>query len=227
MLTTVLIVDDQPLQRMGMRMFLTGQDDLEVVGEAGDGGAAIAAAATLHPDVVLLDIRMPGIDGITATRSIITAHTDPTTAPRVLLLTTFDLDDYVISGLEAGASGFLTKDSQPEAILAAIRAIAAGDAVLTPSATRRLLDRIATNNTPTTTAHSDLPANITPRERDILTAIGKGMANREIADHLYLAESTVKNYIGRIFTKLGARDRVHAAIIAYRAGLVDPHQHPH
>jgi DNA-binding NarL/FixJ family response regulator len=223
--TRVLIVDDQPLQRLGMRMFLSGQEDLEVVGEAGDGGAAIGAAAALRPDVVLLDIRMPGIDGITATHSILTAHPDPTTAPRVLLLTTFGLDDYVISGLEAGASGFLTKDSEPEAILAAIRAVATGDAVLTPHATRQLLDRIATSNTPPRAAHSNLPGQITPRERDILTALGHGMTNREIAAHLHLAESTVKNYIGRIFTKLDARDRVHATIIAFRAGLVDPNQH--
>lgn len=220
---TVLIVDDQPFQRMGMRMFLGGQDDIEVLGEAADGRQAVRQAQSLQPDVVLMDIRMPGMDGIAATRQIVEERTSAT-GPWVLLLTTFDLDEYVLAGLEGGASGFLTKDAEPPDLLSAIRAVAAGDAVIAPSATRRLIDRLAAQDQ-LPTPQQDTPASesvkrLTGREKEILVAIGQGMTNSEIAEMLVLAESTVKSYVGRIFVKIGARDRVQAVIIAYRSGLV-------
>lgn len=220
---TVLIVDDQPFQRMGMRMFLGGQDDIEVLGEAADGRQAVRQAQSLQPDVVLMDIRMPGMDGIAATRQIVEERTSAT-GPWVLLLTTFDLDEYVLAGLEGGASGFLTKDAEPPDLLSAIRAVAAGDAVIAPSATRRLIDRLAAQDQ-LPTPQQDTPASesvkrLTGREKEILVAIGQGMTNSEIAEMLVLAESTVKSYVGKIFVKIGARDRVQAVIIAYRSGLV-------
>lgn len=222
--TRILIVDDQALQRMGTRMFLAGQDGIEVVGEAADGGEAISQAEALAPDVVVMDVRMPGVDGITATRRIVERKDDPASTPRVLLLTTFDLDEYVITGLEAGASGFLTKDADPADLLSAIRAVAAGDAVIAPSATRRLLDRLASAGGRSLSTHAQDRAAIeglTERERSILTAIGHGSTNAEIAQQLFLAESTVKSYVSRIFTKIGARDRVQAVIIAFQGGLIE------
>jgi DNA-binding NarL/FixJ family response regulator len=229
-MTTVLIVDDQPLQRLGMRMFLAGQEGIEVVGEAEDGGEAIEQCAALLPDVILMDIRMPVMDGVAATRRIVEQKHDPGAGPWVLLLTTFDLDEYVLAGLEAGASGFLTKDASPGDLLSAIHAVAAGDAVIAPSATRRLLGRLAARpdegaapRVADEQGRTDVAVRqLTARERQILTAIGSGMTNAEISEQLFLAESTVKNYVGRVFAKTGARDRVHAAIIAFRAGLVRP-----
>lgn len=223
MATTILIADDQPLQRMGMRMFLAGQDGFDVVGEAADGHEAVQRAEELQPDVVLMDVRMPGLDGIAATRRIVEQKAT-SAGPWVLLLTTFDLDEYVLAGLEAGASGFLTKDAEPQDLLSAIRAVAAGDAVIAPAATRRLIDRLASHGgRPTSSRPSHeraLVSRLTSREREILVAIGRGMTNSEIADRFFLAESTVKNYVGRIFVKIGARDRVQAVIVAYRADLV-------
>jgi DNA-binding NarL/FixJ family response regulator len=222
--TRVLIADDQPLQRMGTSMFLAGQSDIEVVGEAVDGGDAVRLAEELRPDLVLMDVRMPGVDGITATRRIVQRATHEHPAPRVLLLTTFDLDEYVLSGLEAGASGFLTKDAEPGDLLSAIRSVAAGDAVIAPSATRRLLHHLASARTVTSRQPSEEDATVaqlTAREREILVAIGQGLTNGEIAQRMFLAESTVKSHVGRIFTKIGARDRVQAVIIAFRAGLVE------
>jgi DNA-binding NarL/FixJ family response regulator len=227
---SVLIVDDQALQRVGMRMFLAGQEGISVAGEAADGGAAVRQTEALRPDVVLMDIRMPGVDGITATRRIVGSKTDGRHGPWVLLLTTFDLDDYVLDGLEAGASGFLTKDAEPSDLLSAIRAVAAGDAVIAPSATRRLLDRLAAAPARVIDRPGDVRvsggdhgvADLSARERDILIAIGRGMTNAEISERFFLAESTVKSHVGRIFAKIGARDRVHAVILAFRAGLVDP-----
>jgi DNA-binding NarL/FixJ family response regulator len=219
--TSVLIVDDQPMQRFGFRMLLESQDDLHVAGEAGTGTEAVRQADLLRPDVVLMDIRMPGMDGIEATRRIIADHP----GPRVLILTTFDMDEYAYAGLRAGASGFLVKDALPEELLAGIRAVAAGDAIVAPSLTRRLLDAYVQH----LPAAPDSPATpdprvtaLTDREREILTVIAQGWTNTEIAERLHLAESTVKTHVSRILAKTGARDRVQAVIMAYDAKLVKP-----
>lgn len=215
----VLLVDDQALHRMGMRMFLAGQGGLEVVGEAVDGADAIRQSLHLRPDIVVMDVRMPGMDGIEATRQIVSAVSEA----RVLLLTTFDLDEYVIEGLEAGASGFLTKDAEPGDILSAMRSIAAGDAVIAPSATRRLLSRLTAGLSRQAASSSSARAavaRLSVREREILVEIARGATNTEIATTLHLAESTVKSNVGRIFIKIGARDRVHAVIVAFQAGLL-------
>ncbi|MFF9755998.1 response regulator [Streptomyces sp. NPDC014344] len=220
-MTTVLIADDQPLQRFGFRMLLESQDDMTVLDEAANGTEAVRKAAELRPDVVLMDVRMPGLDGIEATRRI-TASGDRT---RVLILTTFDLDEYAYAGLRAGASGFLVKDAQPEDLLSGIRAVASGDAVVAPSLTRRLLDAYA-RHLPAGTAEGSAPdprlAALTDREYEILTVIGKGWTNTEIAERLHLAESTVKTHVGRVLAKTGSRDRVQAVICAYETGLVQP-----
>ncbi|MFI8874132.1 response regulator [Streptomyces sp. NPDC055243] len=222
-MTTVLIVDDQPMQRFGFRMLLESQDDMKVVGEAGSGSDAVRMTAELHPDVALMDIRMPGLDGIEATRRIVAAG-DRT---RVLILTTFDLDEYAYAGLRAGASGFLIKDALPEELLSGIRAVATGDAVVAPSLTRRLLDAYA-DHLPTRSGADADPtrdprlASLTDRELEILTVIGQGWTNAEIAGRLHLAESTVKTHVGRILAKTGARDRVQAVILAYDTKLVRP-----
>ncbi|GAA3145498.1 response regulator [Streptomyces rectiviolaceus] len=222
-MTTVLIVDDQPMQRFGFRMLLESQDDMKVVGEAGNGSEAVRMTAELHPDVALMDIRMPGLDGIEATRRIVAAG-DRT---RVLILTTFDLDEYAYAGLRAGASGFLIKDALPEELLSGIRAVATGDAVVAPSLTRRLLDAYA-DHLPTGADSDADPSrdprltSLTDREREILTVIGQGWTNAEIAERLHLAESTVKTHVGRILAKTGARDRVQAVILAYDTKLVRP-----
>ncbi|MEV6358446.1 response regulator [Streptomyces hydrogenans] len=223
-MTTVLIADDQPMQRFGFRMLLESQDDMTVVGEAANGAEAVRQVAEHHPDVVLMDIRMPGLDGIEATRRIIAAGA----RTRVLIITTFDLDEYAYDGLRAGASGFLVKDAQPEELLAGVRAVAAGDAVVAPSLTRRLLDtyiqHLPASPTAPAPVRRDDPrlASLTEREREILTVVGQGWTNTEIADRLHLAESTVKTHVGRILAKTGARDRVQAVILAYDAQLVKP-----
>ncbi|MGR4850302.1 response regulator [Streptomyces sp. LARHCF252] len=222
-MTTVLIADDQPLQRFGSRMLLESQDDMTVVGEAANGSEAVRMTAELHPDVVLMDIRMPGLDGIEATRRIAAAG-DRT---RILIVTTFDLDEYAYAGLRAGASGFLVKDAQPEELLSGIRAVATGDAVVAPSLTRRLLDAYV-HHLPTDpsaevlTQEDSRLASLTDREREILTVIGKGWTNTEIATRLHLAESTVKTHVGRILAKTGSRDRIQAVILAYDTKLVEP-----
>ncbi|AWT44106.1 MULTISPECIES: response regulator [Streptomyces] len=220
-MTTVLIADDQPLQRFGFRMLLESQDDMAVLGEAANGSEAIRMTAELRPDVVLMDIRMPGLDGIEATRRITMAG-DRT---RVLILTTFDLDEYAYAGLRAGASGFLIKDALPEELLSGIRAVASGDAVVAPALTRRLLDAYA-QLLPTPSAGPDATdprlAALTDREREILTAMGRGWTNTEIADRFRLAESTVKTHVGRILAKTGSRDRIQAVILAYDTRLVHP-----
>ncbi|MEU1317786.1 response regulator transcription factor [Streptomyces tibetensis] len=222
-MTTVLIADDQPLQRFGSRMLLESQDDMTVVGEAPNGSEAVRLAAELRPDVVLMDIRMPGLDGIEATRRI-TAAGDRT---RILIVTTFDLDEYAYAGLRAGASGFLVKDAQPEELLAGIRAVATGDAVVAPSLTRRLLDAYVHHlpvgpDTEAGTQEDARLASLTDREREILTVIGQGWTNTEIATRLHLAESTVKTHVGRILAKTGSRDRIQAVILAYDTKLVQP-----
>jgi DNA-binding NarL/FixJ family response regulator len=220
--TTILIADDQPLQRFGFRMLLDATPDTEVVGEAANGAEAVRRTAELRPDVVLMDIRMPGMDGIEATRRILATGG----RSRILVLTTFDLDEYAYAALRAGASGFLLKDTRPEELLAGIRAVAGGDAVIAPALTRRLLDTYA-DRLPDGAATSEPPAdprwlNLTARERDILRAIGQGWTNKEIAERLVLSESTVKTHVGRVLAKVGARDRVQAVILAYDLGLTRP-----
>lgn len=221
-MTTVLIADDQPMQRFGFRMLLESQDDMKVVGEAGNGTEAINLIARHQPDVTLMDIRMPGLDGIEATRRIIRSGS----RTRVLIVTTFDLDAYAYDGLRAGASGFLVKDAQPEELLSGIRAVAGGDAVVAPSLTRRLLDAYAQHlpaapGSPATSSDPRITA-LTDREREILTVIGQGWSNTEIATRLHLAESTVKTHVTRILAKTGCRDRVQAVILAYDTRLVTP-----
>lgn len=214
----VLLVDDQQLIRLGFRMVLEAEEDIVVVGEAADGREAIAQAAVLRPDLVLMDIRMPGLDGIAATETIVREH--PQT--RVLVLTTFDLDEYAFGAIRAGASGFLLKDVQRHEMLSALRAVHRGDAALSPRITRMLLEHV-TPLLPSTEspARPDLAAELTDRERDVFLAIGRGLTNAEIAQTLYVSESTVKTHVGRVLAKLGARDRIHAVILAHRLGLVD------
>ncbi|MBD0712492.1 MULTISPECIES: response regulator transcription factor [unclassified Streptomyces] len=223
-MTTVLIADDQPMQRFGFRMLLESQDDLAVVGEAANGTEAVRQVSALHPDVVLMDVRMPGLDGIEATRRIIATGA----RTRVLIITTFDLDEYAYDGLRAGASGFLVKDAQPEELLAGIRAVAAGDAVVAPSLTRRLLDTYV-HHLPTSPSvpvpdprEDPRLSSLTERELEVLTVIGRGWTNTEISTRLHLAESTVKTHVGRILAKTKARDRVQAVILAYDTQLVKP-----
>ena len=217
----VLLVDDQPLLRTGFRMILEAEPDLVVVGEAGDGDAALELARTLAPDVVLMDVRMPRMDGVEATRRIVGPHPAPGIA-RVLVLTTFDLDEYVVEALRAGASGFLLKDVPADDLVTAIRVVAAGDAVVAPSITRRLLDRFASHlpaaDAPTPTAL----ARLTERELDVLRLVAKGRSNAEIAGELFVSETTVKTHVGHVLTKLDLRDRVQAAVFAYEVGLVRP-----
>jgi DNA-binding NarL/FixJ family response regulator len=218
--TSILLVDDQELLRMGFRMVLDSQPDLEVVAEAGDGREAVSLVAELAPDVVLMDVRMPDMDGVEATRRIVEAGS----ASRVIILTTFDLDEYAYAALRAGASGFLLKDAPPADLLSAIRAVASGDAVVAPSTTRRLLETVAHRlPDPGNGAVDDLPdADLTPREREVLVAVARGLSNAEIAEALVLSEATVKTHVGRILAKLGLRDRVQIVVFAYERGLVAP-----
>jgi DNA-binding NarL/FixJ family response regulator len=214
----VLIADDQSLVRTGFKMILDAESDIEVVGEAGDGAAALTMARTLRPDVVLMDVRMPGVDGITAT-SQVTAELPGT---RILILTTFDLDDYVHAGLRAGASGFLLKDVPAPDLVAAIRTVAAGDSVLSPSTTRRLIERFVPLLPTPAAKTTDSLAALTNREREVFALVAKGRSNREIADTLFLSEGTVKIHVSRLLGKLGLRDRVHAVILAYETGVRAP-----
>ncbi|MEV4006163.1 response regulator transcription factor [Actinomadura sp. NPDC049753] len=211
-MTRVLIADDQTLVRGGFRMILS-RSGIEVVGEAADGLEAVAAARRLRPDVVLMDIRMPGMDGLEATRRVLAD--DP--ACRVLILTTFDLDRYVYSALAAGASGFLLKDVTPEHLVASVKLVETGDALLAPSITRRLVERFA--------RPAPKPQGLdvlTPREKEVLRLVGGGLSNTELAAHLHLSEATVKTHVTRIFAKLGLRDRAQAVVVAYETGLVVP-----
>ena len=215
---TVLIADDQPLQRFGFRMLLESNPDTQVAGEAKNGADAVRRTMELHPDVVLMDVRMPGMDGIEATRRIVESGG----RSRILMLTTFDLDEYVHAALRAGASGFLLKDAYPEELLAGIRAVAGGDAVIAPALTRRLLDEFAQHLGGAPTAADPRLDTLTDREREILIAIGRGWTNGEIAERLTLSESTVKTHVGRVLAKIGARDRIQAVIFAYDFGLTRP-----
>jgi DNA-binding NarL/FixJ family response regulator len=216
----VLIADDQPLMRTGFRMILDAEPDLEVVGQAADGAEAVRLAAGARADVVLMDVRMPGMDGIEATRRLAgDGVQDPV---RVLILTTFDLDEYVLSALRAGASGFLLKDVPPEDLVEAIRVVAAGDALLAPSVTRRLLDRFAASlPDPAATRPAALDS-LTARELEVLGLVARGMSNAEIAEHLVVSETTVKTHVGRLLFKLDLRDRVQAVVLAYETGIVRP-----
>jgi DNA-binding NarL/FixJ family response regulator len=223
---SILVADDQPMLRLGFRLVLDAQDDMHVVGEAGDGAAALRLVQAKHPDVVLMDVRMPGMDGIEATRRIVSSA-DPT---RVLILTTFDLDEYAYAGLRAGASGFLLKDVPPNDLLSAIRAVASGDAVVAPAVTRRLLNAFLPHlpdpgSVPGTAVPPEV-SELTSREREILTEVAAGLSNAEIADRLVLAEATVKTHVGRMLGKLHLRDRVQAVVYAYEHGLVRPQSRP-
>ncbi|HEY8340635.1 MAG TPA: response regulator transcription factor [Egibacteraceae bacterium] len=215
----VLLVDDQALMRAGFRMILESEDDLEVVGEAGNGYEALELARRTRPDVVLMDIRMPKMDGVEATRHL--AGPDVEDPVKVLILTTFDLDEYVYSALRAGASGFLLKDAPPDDLVDAIRVVAAGDALLAPSVTRRLLDEFASRPDPSARPPAALER-LTAREVEVLTLVARGLSNAEIAKELYVGETTVKTHVGRILAKLGLRDRVQAVVLAYEEGLVRP-----
>jgi DNA-binding NarL/FixJ family response regulator len=215
----VLLVDDQSLLRMGFRLILEAEPDLEVVGEAADGATGVSMASSLHPDVVLMDVRMPGMDGIQATAAITASRSS-----KVLILTTYDLDQYVFAGLKAGASGFLLKDAPPDELTSAIRTVAAGEAVLAPTATRRLIDQFAPL-LPDPDRQDDrdtVLSKLTDRERTVFAQLATGRSNREIATELYLSEGTVKIHVGRILTKLGLRDRVQAVVLAYESGLITP-----
>lgn len=225
----VLLVDDQALLRMGFRLVLESQDDLSVVGEAADGQAALAMVRALQPDVVLMDVRMPGMNGIEATERIVASHPEC----RVIILTTFDLDEYAFAGLRAGASGFLLKDARPEDLVSAIRAVAAGDAAVAPRVTRRLIEiagpvlpaagaGTGAVGSPGSGAGDPRLVDLTPRELDVLGAVAEGLTNAEIAARLVIGEATVKTHVGNVLAKLGLRDRVQAVILAYETGLVRP-----
>jgi DNA-binding NarL/FixJ family response regulator len=219
---SILLADDQPMLRLGFRLVLDSQPDMQVVGEAGDGAAAVRLTAGKQPDVVLMDVRMPVMDGIEATRRIV-AEASTT---RVLILTTFDLDEYAYEGLRAGASGFLLKDVPPPDLLSAIRAVASGDAVVAPSVTRRLLTAFLPHlPSPGTEMPPEL-GGLTTREREILIEVATGLSNAEIAARLVLAEATVKSHVGRMLGKLHLRDRVQAVVYAYEHGLVQPGSRP-
>ncbi|MCP2261941.1 two component transcriptional regulator, LuxR family [Streptoalloteichus tenebrarius] len=212
----VLLVDDQELMRMGFRMVLDAQEDLEVVGEAGDGAEAVRKAAELRPDVVLMDVRMPVLDGVEATKRIVEEET-----AKVLVMTTFDLDEYALAALRNGASGFMLKDTPPADLVSAVRAVASGDAVVSPSVTKRLLDRFLGSGGGELRDANVLDV-LTEREREVLVLIAKGLSNTEIAVKLFLSEATVKTHVGRILSKLDLRDRVQAVVLAYETGLVRP-----
>lgn len=223
----VFLVDDQALVRAGFAMVIDSQDDMEVAGEAADGGEALERLAVTRTDVVLMDVRMPRMDGVAATERV----GGLAGAPRVIVLTTFDLDEYVFSALKAGAAGFLLKDAPPEDLLSAIRSVASGDAVVAPSATRRLLERF-TGQLPDLGAAAgeggtagdggagDGAADLTEREREVLLEVARGLSNAEVAERLFLSEATIKTHVGRILTKLGLRDRVQMVVFAYERGLV-------
>lgn len=217
---TVLVADDQPMQRLGLSMLMQGTEGLELIGEAPNGAEAVRMAARLRPDVLLMDIRMPGMDGLEATRRVVASGG----RTRIIILTTFDLDEYAHDGLRAGASGFMLKDARPEELVAGIRAVASGDAVVAPSLTRRLLDAYAHQVlSPVAEAPADPRLrDLTERELEVLVLIGQGLSNAEITRRLVLSESTVKKHVGKVLAKIGARDRVQAVISAYDAGLVKP-----
>lgn len=216
----VALIDDQPLVRAGFAMVIDSQPDLEVVLQAGDGADGVEQLRGRFVDVVLMDVRMPRMDGIEATRRILDQAPEGR-APKIIVLTTFDLDDYVMAAIRAGASGFMLKDAQPEDLLAAIRTVHRGDAVIAPSATKRLLEQMASIE-PAAPQDTSALKTLTDRERDVLCLMAKGLSNTEIGEALFVAEATVKTHVGRVLAKTGARDRVQAVIIAFETGLVRP-----
>jgi DNA-binding NarL/FixJ family response regulator len=217
-MTSVLIADDQALVRVGLRKILAAEPETDIVGEACDGEEAVSEARRLRPDVVLMDIRMPVLDGIEATRRIVAAQ--PNT--RVLILTTFGLDTYVYDALHAGASGFMLKDAPPEEIAAAVQIVARGDALLAPAVTRAVIEEFARHQRATPSAPPPAVAELTPREHEVFELLARGMSNPEICKHLFITEATAKTHVARILQKLGLRDRVQAVIYAYETGLVAP-----
>ncbi|WP_369373065.1 response regulator [Promicromonospora sp. Populi] len=217
----VLVVDDQPMIRMGIRAILDSHDDITVAGDAADGRAALQQARELRPDVVLMDVRMPVLDGLAATREMLDPAKGLPVRPRVMMLTTFDADHYVYAALRAGASGFLLKDSGPDELAAAVRTVAAGDALLAPGITQRLIERFV-EAAPRDPATHPLLRKLTEREREVLALISRGLSNREIADSLVISEQTVKSHVSRVLQKLSLRDRVQAVVFGYENGLVVP-----
>ena len=220
----VLLVDDQALVRAGFRMILDAEPDIDVVGEASDGREAIDQVRSLRPDVVLMDIRMPELDGLEATRRVMAAAGDD--SPKVLMLTTFELDEYVYEALRAGASGFLLKDTPPEQLVSAIEVVAQGEALLSPSITRRVISEFVKGTGPKPEAQFPRLDDLTARELEVLKSIARGLSNAEIARELFVSETTVKTHVARILMKLGLRDRVQAVVLAYEAGVVQPGDHP-
>jgi DNA-binding NarL/FixJ family response regulator len=218
---SVLVVDDQPMIRLGIRAILDAQTDITVAGEAGDGRTAVQQVRHLTPDIVLMDVRMPVLDGLAATRKLLDPDADLPSRPRVLMLTTFDADQYVYEALRAGASGFLLKDSTPEELAAAVRVAAAGEAMLAPGITRRLIERFVEGAPPAREQHPLLQS-LTEREREVLTLVSRGLSNGEIAASLVIAEQTVKTHVSRILQKLELRDRVQVVVFGYENGLVVP-----
>lgn len=216
-MTRVLLVDDQALVRTGFRVILDAQPDIEVVGEASDGAEAISLVAELAPDVVCMDVQMPGVDGLEATRQVAAIPHGPS----VLVLTTFDRDDYLFRALEAGASGFLLKTASPEQLIEAVRVLAAGEALLSPAVTRRVIERFAPDAAPASAADSRV-AELTEREADVFRLLAEGLSNGEIARRLFVGEATVKTHVSNVLLKLGVRDRVQAVVHAYRSGFVRP-----
>ncbi|GAD81800.1 response regulator [Nocardia asteroides] len=219
MAITVLIADDQAMVRQGFGALLAAQPDISVVGDAPDGRVAVAEAKRLRPDVVLMDVRMPEMNGLDAARAILAAGFDPPV--RVLMLTTFDIDDYVYEALSLGASGFLLKDAPAEELVRAVRVVADGEALLAPTITRRLIADVTRRRTTRAPATPALSA-LTPREREVLELVAKGLSNTEIAEALFVAEQTVKTHVSKVFSKLGLRDRAQAVVLAYESGLVVP-----
>jgi DNA-binding NarL/FixJ family response regulator len=220
----VLVVDDQPMYRLGVAAILAAQHDITVVGEAADGREAIERNRVLNPDIVLMDIRMPGMNGIDATRTLMNPPDGIGNVPSVIVLTTFDFDDYVYDALRAGASGFLLKDTDSESLVAAVRTVYAGDALLAPRVTRRLIAQFA-DNSPTRLKPQTVFNDLTERERDVFEQMARGRSNAEIGRELFIAEQTAKTHVSRVMNKLGLRDRVHAVVLAYETGLVRPGEH--
>jgi len=218
----ILIVDDQALIRSGLRMILEAEDGLSVIGEASNGREAVEAGMRLRPDVTLMDVRMPVMDGIEATRRLVESSLDP--APRVVILTTFDLDEYVYAAIRAGASGFLLKDAPPDDLIYAIRVVARGEALLAPTVTRRLIEEFASRPEPESRPGG--MDDLTERELEVLRSLAAGLSNAEIADALFVSEATVKTHVSHILTKLELRDRVQAVVVAYESGLIRPGENP-